>query len=98
MPTHITLHPADGALEHRLEFFCDDTPTRDNANGLRVMFQSPAKYGHNRVAEITMFDLDDDTADALSMLGKLSAPMRAKLVPILQHMLDEQAAEAEVEA
>jgi hypothetical protein len=98
MPAHINLHPADGADKIRLEFFCDDTPSRDNANGLRVIFQSPAKYGHHRVAEITMFDLDNDTADALSMLGKLKAPMRAKLVPILQHMLDEQTIEAEVDA
>jgi hypothetical protein len=98
MPAHISLHPADGADKTRLEFFCDDTPTRGNANGLRVIFQSPAPFGHHRTAEITMFGLDNDTAHALSMLGKLKAPMRAKLVPILQHMLDEQTAEAAVEA
>jgi hypothetical protein len=98
MPANISLHPADGADKTRLEFFCDDTPTRNNANGLRVIFRSPAKYGPYHVAEIAMFHLDNDTADAISMLGKLKAPMRAKLVPILQHMLDEQEAEAAVEA
>jgi hypothetical protein len=98
MPANISLHPADGADKHRLEFFCDDTPTRNNANALRVIFQSPAKDKHHGVAEIIMFHLDNDTADAISMLGKLKAPMRAKLVPILQHMLDEQTIEAEVDA
>jgi hypothetical protein len=106
MSMSISIHPQGyqkfpGGARLRLE-------TRfspENANAVTLSFQSMEGNEKDTAdpiwlveADVTAYHLDDATAFLLGRLGDLSAPMRAKLVPIVQHMLDEQAAEAEVEA
>lgn len=94
MTTMVSFHAAYDGIEPTDMRFSATDPSRDNSNALRMIFESGPKAAELR-QELTVFHLDDDTADCLAKIGRLDAAHRSELVPILEHMLSVQAAEAE---
>lgn len=88
-----TIHGLDGTLRAHAEAF-----SPQNNNALRLAFTSSDDWHKAEVFELQTFGLDDTTARGLYAFLSLSEEKRAAILPALEHALDEQNAEAEVDA
>lgn len=69
-----------------------------NANSVSIFFDSEPDGPALSRTEINVFHLDAATAEALGTLAAMTPETRAKILPALRHAMDEQRAEAEVDA